>query len=480
VRIAFVGATRIACPLLTSTLARWLHSALTVVLIPARMLQLLWASREHAGWRKRLGERFAFGGEGGRGGGASRSGRAGRAGRAGRRRSARAKPGALWIHAETPGEVQVAAVLIAELRRFDPQWHYLLTHAEPEGRGAARALGVIKPADVQCWRPFDTPGATRRFFKRHRPRLGVLIEHVAAPNRMSDPISSLMPNLLHQAARFGVPMMMANARLSATDLHAALRRRALLAPGIASLALVLAQSNADAQRLAAAGAQQVRVFGNLKFDVEPPLKLVARGLEWRQKIPRAVVLAAGTREGEEDLLLHAWTALPLPRPLLVIVPRRARRIAKVAFAIRNRSLELRRRSSWPQQPDDEAMAADVWLGDTPGEMALYYGMADVALLGGSFIAEHGGQNLIEASACGCPVLLGPHVEKHENVIELALAAGCAEQVPSMAAAVARALPLATDPARATWVRNAFAFTSAHRGTVKRVVGALLTLTGGKR
>jgi len=409
---------------------------LALLALPGRFAQLWWRGREHRGWRRHWGERLAWGGP-------------------------RAQPGALWLHTQTPAEVQQAGVLMAELRKLNPSWRFLLTHDDAEGRADGRAL--LKPGDVQAWLPFDTPGATRRFFRRHGLRVGVLMERLPRAN------------LLHRAAAAGVPVMMANARLSPAELRAALRHRALLAPSYRGLALVLAQSHPDAQRLAQAGAQQVRVFGNLSFDVEPPLKLVARGLEWRQAVARPVVLAAGTREGEEEPLLEAWKKVPAPRPLLVIVPRRARRLAQVAFAVRDRGFVLRRRSTWSRLPPEEVRGADVWLGDSLGETAMYYGMADVALLGGSFDARHGGRNLIEAAACGCPVLMGPHMSEHENVADLAVGAGAAERVPDLARAVARAVSLAGDPKRDAWVRNAFAFTAAHRGTVNRVVGALLAL-----
>lgn len=423
---------------LTSTVALWVHSLLVRLSLPGRFMQVLWRSwREHRGWRLHWTERLAWGGE-------------------------RAQPDAVWLHAQTTGEVQVAGVLIAELRKLNPSWRYLLTHGDAEGRVYARAL--LKPGDVQAWLPFDTPGATRRFFKRHRPRVGVLMEQATRPN------------LLRCAARAGVPVMMANARLPESELRAAERRRALLLPAFQSLALVLAQSNADAQRLAKVGAQQVRVFGNLKFDVEPPLKFVARGLQWRQAAARPVVLAAGTREGEEELLFDAWQKVPQPRPLLVVVPRRAQRLARLTVAARGRGFVVKRRTSWGRDlPPEQARQADVWLGDTVGEMALYYGLADVTLLGGSFLPEQGSQNLVEALGCGCPVLIGPHPGPHENVADLAVGAGAAERMRGLPDAVARAVGLASDRRRDTWVRNAFAFTAAHRGAINRVVGALLAL-----
>ena len=424
------------------TFARWLHSAQMRATLPLQFVQLWWRGREHRGYRRRWRERLVWGGP-------------------------RARPGALWLHAQTLNEMQSAEVLIEKLRQLDPNWSVLLSHGDAEGRGQAQVQALLRPGDAQVWLPFDTPGAARRFFARHRPRVGIFMERIARPN------------LLHRAARAGVPMVLANARLSAPDLLAAQQRPALTMPGFQSLALVMAQSHADAMRLAQAGAQQVRVFGNLDFDVAPPVKLIARGLEWRHAMARPVVLAAGTREGEEEPLLDAWKAAPAPRPLLVIVPRGAKRLAQLAFAVRERGLELRRRSAWSALPPEEAHDADVWLGDLRNEMAMYYGLADVALLGGSFAPGQGGQTLIEASACGCPVLIGPHAGEHDNVAELALAAGAAQRMTTIAEAVTRAIALAGDRHRDTWVRNAFAFTAAHRGTVNRVVGALLAQMTGR-
>ncbi len=421
---------------LIATFARWIHSALVLLSVPARFAHLWWRGREHRGWRLRWNERLAWGGP-------------------------RALPGVLWLHAQTVGEVQEVGVLVAELRKLNPSWRYLITHGEAEGRANGREL--LKPGDLQAWLPFDTLGATRRFFKRHQPRVGVLMDLVQRPS------------LMMQAARAGVPVMLANARLPAAALQKMQRLRVLHAPSLRSLALVLAQSHADAQRLASAGAQQVRVGGNLRFDVQPPVKLIARGLEWRQTVQRPVVLAAGTREGEEAPLLDAWKALPAPRPLLVIVPRSASRVAQVWYQARERDFMVRRRSSWSRVPPEEVRRADVWVGDSRGEMAMYYGLADVALLGGSFHPRHYGQNLVEAAACGCPVLAGPHTSAYENVTALAIAAGAAERTADIQQAVSRAVGLAGDPRRDAWVRNAFDFTAAHRGTVDRVVAALLAL-----
>jgi len=203
------------------------------------------------------------------------------------------------------------------------------------------------------------------------------------------------------------------------------------------------------------------------------VKLIARGHEWRQALARPVVLAAGAHEGEEGPLLDAWKSAGLPRPLLVIVPRSPRQLAQVEIAARQRGFKVGRRSAWGRLPPPELGQADVLLGDSVGEMPAYYGLADVALLGGSFRPDHGGQSLIEAAICGCPILMGPHTRRQEIAADLVLTAGAGESMPGLTEAVARAARLAGDPRRNTLVRNVFAFTAAHNGAMNRVVGALL-------
>jgi 3-deoxy-D-manno-octulosonic-acid transferase len=189
-----------------------------------------------------------------------------------------------------------------------------------------------------------------------------------------------------------------------------------------------------------------------------------------------VVLATSTREGEEEPLLQAWGALPAPRPLLLLVPRHPQRVDAVAAMVPSHGLNLARRSSWQTQPPPDAGSADVWLGDSVGEMPMYYAVADVALLGGSF-APLGGQNLIEAAACGCPLVMGPHTFNFAQAAELSLAAGASVRVQTLAEAVPRAVALARDPARGEWVRRALDFAAMHRGAAERMAREIVALLG---
>ena len=341
--------------------------------------------------------------------------------------------GRLWIHAVSLGEARAAAALIEALRRLQPGLRILLTHGTATGRAAGQLL--LHPGDAQAWLPWDSPGAVRRFLALHRPCVGVLME------------TEVWPALLHAAQARGLPMVLANARLSERSLRQAQRFAALLRPATASLSLVLAQTEGDAQRLHLAGAPHRLVCGNLKFDMTPDPGLLARGQAWRAALGRPVVLAASTREGEEAELLALWDRARAghggPMPLLLIVPRHPQRFDEVALLCQSAGLTLARRSAWQDGPDAAAGQAEVWLGDSIGELPLYYATADVALLGGSF-APLGGQNLIEAAACGCPLWMGPSTFNFAEAALLAESAGAARRAVDMASALAGALALLAD------------------------------------
>jgi len=377
---------------------------------------------------------------------------------------ARPEPGALWLHAVSLGETRAAAPLIQALRERSPGLRLLLTHSTATGREAGMPL--LRPGDVQAWLPYDTPGAVRRFLRHFRPAAGVLME------------TEIWPTLLLTAQQAGVPMVLANARLSPRSLRKGLRLKRLLHPAVRSLALVLAQTGADAERLRLAGARAVQVCGNLKFDMTPPPALLAQGRVWREAVRRPVVLAASTREGEEAPLLAAWQRLPAPRPLLLLVPRHPQRFGEVAALVGQAGLRLARRSEWTDTAPAAAHEADVWLGDSMGEMPLYAAMADVALLGGSF-APLGGQNLIELAACGCPVVMGPHTFNFEEAAELALAAGAAQRVPDIEHAVQSALALGAEGPHAAWAQRALHFAQGHRGATARMADELLQLLAAR-
>ena len=417
-------------------LARPAYSLLLRLLVPAYLLRLWWRGRAEPLYRHAVAERLGF---------------------------YRGEPssGWVWVHAVSLGETRAAAALVDALRLLRPGLRLLLTHSTATGREAGRAL--LREGDQQAWFPYDSSAVVKRFLAQFRPVIGVLME------------TEVWPSLLRAAHANAVPMVLANARLSLRSAARGQRLDALLRPAARSLALVLAQSDADAQRLRAGGAPNVEVSGNLKYDLTPDSAQLALGAAWRLQLNRPVVLAAITREGEEALLLAAWLAQPGLRPLLLIVPRHPQRFDEVAALVRSAGLTLARRSEWGDTPPAEASPADVWLGDSMREMALYYASAQVALLGGSF-ANLGGHNLIEAAACGCPLVMGPSSFNFAEAAALSLAAGASARVIDMASGVALAIAwLADPPALARRSRDALAFAVQHRGAARRMALRIVAL-----
>ncbi|QHJ01400.1 3-deoxy-D-manno-octulosonic acid transferase [Xylophilus rhododendri] len=374
----------------------------------------------------------------------------------------------VWIHAVSLGETRAAGVLIAALRERLPGVQLLLTHGTATGR--AEGLKWMVPGDLQAWLPWDTTGAVGRFLTHFRPDAGLLME------------TEVWPNLAAGCRAAGVPLVLANARLSDKSLQSAQRLGLLARPAFAALAAVWAQSEADAQRLRELGAPVSAVFGNLKFDMAPnPVQLEA-GRRWRRASGRPVVLLASSREGEEALWLEAVRAYPPIGPAVqwLIVPRHPQRFDEVARLLQDGGLQVSRRSAWNDVgPDDAPPPCDVWLGDSLGEMALYYSLADAALLGGSF-GMTGGQNLIEAAACGCPVVMGPSTYNFAEASALAEAAAAAIRVADMGQGVQMASALVAEPARLGITRGAaLSFAGAHRGAAARTADALCALLVAK-
>jgi 3-deoxy-D-manno-octulosonic-acid transferase len=448
---------------LSQTLAFLAYQAVWCLAAPLYLARLWWRGRREAGYRAHIAERlgllpqFALS------------------------LDAEVKSSWVWIHAVSLGETRAAQALVDELRQRWPDVRIWLTHSTATGREAGRSL--LRPGDGQSWLPMDGCGAPQRFLRDLRPRVGILME------------TEVWPGLQRAAEDSAVPMVLANARLSERSLRKGLRWSALMGPAVRSLTRALAQTPDDAQRLRTLGAQDVRVCGNLKFDVRPADALCSIGRSWRRSLGRPVILLASSREGEEAELLEQW-ADPERRaqrnrlalqPLLLIVPRHPQRFDAVARLIREARLSLWRRSEGGPMADAargsmraDAASAEVWLGDSLGEMPSYYSLADVALLGGSFGA-FGGQNLIEAAACGCPVLMGPHTFNFLEAAAQSEAVGAAQRVASMAEALQQALALidasaVSDPGQLTPLAQmrlaSDRFNQQHRGAAARMVEEL--------
>lgn len=365
----------------------------------------------------------------------------------------------VWVHAVSLGETRAAQPLLQAL--LDRGLPVLLTHITATGRveGARLFADAIARGQLrQAWLPYDFPGATRRFLAAAKPRCGILIER------------EIWPNLLAAARRAHVPMALVSARFSESSLRQAGRLGAVMREALAGLDLVLAQTAADAERLARAGVPRSSVSGNLKFDLSLPQDRVREGQAWRTRLGRPVVALASTREGEDGPFIDALKRLAgTPGgPLFLLIPRHPQRFEEAAALLEQAGLAYVRRSTG-QAPEARTM---VLLGDTLGEMAFYYAAADVAVVAGSF-APLGGQNLIEACAAGVPVIVGPHTFNFQQAANDAIEAGAAQRQADPAQAVAAALALLADPgARRAASDAARAWFASHAGATARTMEAL--------
>jgi 3-deoxy-D-manno-octulosonic-acid transferase len=371
---------------------------------------------------------------------------------------AAAAPGGIWVHAVSVGEVQAAAVLIDALRARRPASVITLSCATPTARTRARAL--LPGLDVR-YAPYDLPGSVRRCLARLAPRMLVVLE------------TELWPNLLHEAQRAGVPVLIASARVSERSARIYQRLPGLLHAALAADVWVGAQTEADARRFAALGVPAARlcVAGNLKFDRTLPPDLVARGRQLRARYAagRPVWVAGSTHAGEEQIVLdaHALLLAQQPQALLILAPRHPQRFAAAAASVAAHGLRCLQRTA-----ETSAAGYQVLLLDTLGELSDFYAAADVAFVGGSLIAV-GGHNLLEPAALGLPVLSGPH---HFSSPEVARALGgqgaltIVHDAAELSAALARLL--ADQQARTRQGAAGRAAIDANRGALERLLGLI--------
>jgi len=408
--------------------------------LPIVAIYLLWRSLRQPEYRSHWGERFL-----GRGA-----------------RPPTGKP-VIWVHAVSVGETRAAQPLIEALAAQLPDASFVLTHMTPTGRAVGAGVAASLPGRlVQRYLPYDFDLPVRRFLRETQPAVGIILE------------TELWPSLLFGAHAARLPVLLVNARLSEKSLAKANRGGGLIRAAAQMVTRVAAQSEADRGRIVQIYNGPVEVLGNLKFDLAPPVELVEQGRSVRAALgPRPVWLFASSRDGEEALVLDALKSLQTKMgsdPIFVIVPRHPQRFDEVARLIEARGFVCARRSAGAFGAPPAK--GTILLGDSMGEMAMYYAAADLALIGGSLL-PFGAQNLIEACAVGTPVVLGPSTFNFMQAANDALAAGAAVQVETATQALVAFDELSRDDARrAAMAAAAREFAAAHRGATARTVAMI--------
>ncbi len=391
---------------------RTLYTLLFHLGLPLVAIRLWLRARKAPAYAKRVGERFAL-------------------------NLPAMQPGGIWVHAVSVGESIAAAPMIRALLKRYPQLPITVTCMTPTGSERIRAMFADEPRVQHCYLPYDLPWAAARFLDRVQPRLAVIME------------TELWPNHIHQCAKRGIPVALANARLSARSAKGYARFATLTRPMLQEMSLIAVQTEAEAERFRQLGARPecVQVTGSIKFDltIDPQLLIKARALreQW-QALARPVWIAASTHEGEDAIVLAAHRQLltNYPDALLILVPRHPERFNSVFDLCQSQGFATVRRST------GELVNAQtqVLLGDTMGELLFLYALADSAFVGGSLV-PNGGHNLLEPAALAKPVLSGPHLFNFLEIAALLRDAGALEEVDdaqALALAVRRLFELPHD------------------------------------
>ncbi|MGY4814830.1 lipid IV(A) 3-deoxy-D-manno-octulosonic acid transferase [Pseudomonas chlororaphis subsp. piscium] len=391
---------------------RTLYTALFYLGLPLVAIRLWLRARKAPAYARRVGERFSWG-------------------------LPAMQPGGIWVHAVSVGESIAAAPMIRALLARYPQLPITVTCMTPTGSERIQALFANEPRIQHCYLPYDLPCAAARFLDRVRPKLAVIME------------TELWPNHIHQCAKRGIPVALANGRLSERSARGYGRFNKLTAPMLAEMSLFAVQTEAEAERFRQLGArpETVEVTGSIKFDLSIDPQLLERAGELRQQwqaSERPVWIAASTHEGEDAVVLDAHRQLlaSYPNALLILVPRHPERFNSVFELCRQQGFATIRRSS----AEPVTASTSVLLGDTMGELLFLYALADSAFVGGSLV-PNGGHNLLEPAALAKPVLSGPHLFNFLEIAMMLREAGALQEVDDahgLAVAVQRLFELPRD------------------------------------
>ena len=374
---------------------RHLYSLLFYLCLPIIFIRLLLRSRHAPEYRRRWAERLGF-------------------------ISSSPSLDGIWIHSVSVGETLAAVPLVKRIQTDYPDLPVTITTMTPTGSEQVRKNFADSVFHVYI--PYDLPTAVGRMLNKIKPRLLVVME------------TELWPNLIDQCHRRDIPVVIANARLSERSAVGYGKLASLVQPMLKQLSLVVAQAEADCQRFERIGmdADRTVVSGNIKFDISlsEEIKSDANLLRaaWGLDVSgRKVWIAASTHDGEEPILLAAFQRLLVDHPslLLLIVPRHPERFNEVEKCCNQQNLNVLRFSS--QQPCTTEI--QVVIGDTMGELMRFYGVADIAFVGGSLV-ETGGHNLLEAAAWQLPIISGPYLFNFTEVDNLLSDAGALIKVSS--------------------------------------------------
>lgn len=360
----------------------------------------------------------------------------------------------VWVHAVSVGEVVAATPVIRRLLETG-QVAVMVTTMTPTG--STRVADTFGSQVLHVYAPYDLPWTVAAFLRRTRPALAIIME------------TELWPNMLHECARQKLPTVLANARMSARSARRYARFAGASRELLQCLDHVAVQNGEDGQRFIDLGLapHKLIVTGSVKFDItlSDALRSAARELRESYGTQRPVLIAASTHDGEDAILLDAFSRVLTrwPEALLILVPRHPERFDEVYELSRSRFSTCRRSTGLCPE------GTQVIVGDTMGEMMLLYGCADIAFVGGSLI-ERGGHNMIEPACWGLPIICGPHTFNFADISKRLELGGGMVTVVDAASLAAQLIQWFEQPqVRAAVGSRARAFAEQNRGAVDRLM-----------
>lgn len=306
------------------------------------------------------------------------------------------------LHSVSVGETLAAIPLVRALRHRYPNLPITVTTMTPTG--SERVRSAFGDTVYHVYLPYDLPCSLRRFFDQIRPKVVIIME------------TELWPNLVAELHKRNIPLVIANARLSARSAAGYKKIGRLTKYMLRRITLVAAQNQEDGERFIDLGLKRssLTVTGSLKFDISVTPELAARAVTLRRQWAphRPVWIATSTHEGEESIVLAAHRQLltNFPDLLLILAPRHPERFSTTQALTQSLGFNYTLRSSG----ELPSASTQVIVGDTMGELMLLYGIADLAFVGGSLV-ERGGHNPLEAAAHAIPVLMGPHTFNFKDI-----------------------------------------------------------------
>ncbi len=414
---------------------RAFYSCLFYLSIPFVLLRLIWRSFKAPAYRYRWRERFAF-------------------------YDKKFPQGVVWFHAVSVGEAEALFPLVSQIQKQHPDVKLLITTTTPTG--SARVQAVMQEFVAHVYLPYDIPCAVNRFIQCFKPELAVIME------------TEIWPNLFACCGKNNIPLCIINARLSEKSSRGYQKVPALVHPALTQVNLIATQTQEDANRFIAIGAEseKVKTLGNIKFDIAIPQAIIEQGLQLKAGLfgGRFVWLIASTHKDEEVIFLRIYKAIKqkIPELLLVIVPRHPERFADVKKLCEQYQLVVAMRTAGKGVNTE----TDVYLVDTMGELKMLYAGSDIAFVGGSMVPA-GGHNILEAAAIGIPVLFGPYMANFKEIASGALNQGAAIQCQNEDDIVKTILALYKQPAyREALAKTGKAFVSQNQGAIARICGIL--------